>query len=162
MKLSLTKPLGKLLKIEDSPDAIARGLAIGILLGFTPLLGLKTLLSLVLAAGLRGNKIAAIVGVTLHDLALPLLPDLLWLEYDIGFWLLSRPHHFPPSIHHAHLQPHEWLSWTKFLSAGAPLLVGSLVIGCPASLFTFLMARRLLAGKRGSPGRETGLQPERG
>ena len=35
----------KLLAIRDTPNAIAGGVAIGIFFGFTPLVGLKTLLS---------------------------------------------------------------------------------------------------------------------
>ena len=68
MKLWSSEPLRKLFTIEDSPESIARGLATGILFGSAPLLGFKTLLSLLLAAWLSGNKIAAVVGASLHDL----------------------------------------------------------------------------------------------
>jgi len=39
----------KLLAIRDTPNAIAGGVAIGIFFGFTPLVGLKTLLSIFFA-----------------------------------------------------------------------------------------------------------------
>lgn len=141
------KPLRKLFTIEDSPESIARGLALGTLLGFTPLFGFKTLFSLLLAVWLRGNKIAAVIGASLHDLALPLLPVLLRVEYDIGFWLLSQPHQLPTALHHLHLRPHEWLTWTTFFTVGAPLLLGSLVVGLPLSGLVYFATRRYL-GRR--------------
>ena len=45
---------------------------------------------------LRCNPIAAVIAVSLHDVALPLWPVVLRMQYDIGFWVLSNPHHFPP------------------------------------------------------------------
>lgn len=147
MKLWSSEPLRKVFHIKDSPESIARGLALGILFGFTPLFGFKTLLSLLLAFGLRGNKIAAVIGASLHDLALPLLPILLRVEYDIGFWLLSQPHQLPTALHHLHLRPHEWLTWTTFFTVGAPMLLGSLVIGLPVSGLVYFATRRALGGR---------------
>ena len=80
----------------DSGDAVARGFALGVGLGFTPLFGLKTLLAMVLAPLLRGNRMAAIVGTTIHDVTLPLMPALLRLEYDLGFGSCSARIAGPP------------------------------------------------------------------
>src|SRR5206468_1791236 len=49
----------KLLAIRDTPNAIAGGVAIGIFFGFTPLVGLKTLLSIFFAWLTRCNIVAA-------------------------------------------------------------------------------------------------------
>src|ERR1044071_4671354 len=87
----------KLLAIRDTPNAIAGGVAIGIFFGFTPLLGLKTLLSIFFAWLTRSNIIAAVIAVTLHDVALPFMPVLFRWEYDIGYWILSDPHQWPMS-----------------------------------------------------------------
>jgi hypothetical protein len=64
----------KLKSLEDSPRAVAVGIAVGIFFGFTPLVGLKTLLAISVAWLLRGNRLAAAVAVTLHDIILPLMP----------------------------------------------------------------------------------------
>src|SRR5881409_2973801 len=80
----------KLLAIRDTPNAIAGGVAIGIFFGFTPLVGLKTLLSIFVAWLTRCNILAAAIAVTLHDVALPFMPVLFRWEYNIGYWLLSR------------------------------------------------------------------------
>ena len=138
----------KLFTIEDSPECIARGIGIGIFLGFTPLYGLKTLLALLLAVLLRGNKIAAVIGVNLHDVILPLVPVVLGMEYELGFWLLSRPHHLPASLDLVHLRPHEWLRWTTFFNVGMPILFGSLMMGIPFGCASYFVTRSVFARAR--------------
>jgi len=138
----------KLFTIEDSPESIARGMAVGIFLGFTPLYGLKTLLALFLAVLLRGNKIAAVIGVNLHDVVFPLIPVVLGMEYELGFWLLSRPHHLPVSLDVIHLRPHEWLRWTTFFDVGMPILLGSLMMGIPFGCVSYFVTRSVFARAR--------------
>jgi len=142
--MKLVNPIEHLRRIGGPQEAIARGCALGILLGFSPLFGLKTLLALGLAYLFRMSKAAAIIGVTLHDLALPFIPLLLRLEYDTGYWCLSHPHRFPPAISIHRLQMYEWLSWTTLLTSGGPLLLGSLVIGLPVAALSYLGLKLVL------------------
>lgn len=116
-------------------------MGIGVFLGFTPLYGLKTLLALLLAAVFRGNKIAAVIGVNLHDIVLPLVPVVLGMEYELGFWLLSRPHHLPASLNLIHLPAHEWLRWTTFFDVGMPILLGSFTMGIPFGCAAYFITR---------------------
>ncbi len=51
----------KMLRIDDPPERIARGAAIGILMGVLPTFGAGTLLSLVFAFAFRANKAAAVL-----------------------------------------------------------------------------------------------------
>jgi uncharacterized protein len=152
MNLRSSRAIRNLFAIEDSPESIARGIGIGVFLGFTPLYGLKTLLSLLLAVLFRGNRMAAVIGVNLHDFLFPLIPLVLGMEYDAGFWLLSRPHQFPASLSLIHLRPHEWLSWTTFLTVGMPLLLGSLLLGIPCGYIAFVITRSVLRRKPAAPG----------
>jgi uncharacterized protein len=151
------KGLGsKLVTLRDNPHAIAGGVAIGVFVGFTPLFGIKTLLSLGGAYLLRCNPIAAVIAVSLHDIVTPLWPVLLRIEYDIGYWLLNHPHHFPPKMEMHHIHVSEMLKWTTFLQIGFPLLLGSLFLAAPAAaifyflLLTFLKARQ--ARQQGTSG----------
>jgi uncharacterized protein len=141
------KALGtKLITLKDTPHAIAGGVAIGVFIGFTPLFGIKTLLSLGAAYLLRCNPIAAVIAVSLHDVVTPFWPVLLRIEYDLGFWVLSHPHHFPPKMetHHIHLA--ELMKWTTFFDLGLPLLIGSLFLAAPAAaLFYFVLLQILQA-----------------
>jgi uncharacterized protein (DUF2062 family) len=139
----------RLLELRDTPHAIAGGVAIGVFYGFTPLFGVKTLLSLATAWLARCSKIAAVISVSLHDVVTPLWPFLLRLEYDIGFWIFSHPHRLPPKFAPHHIKVAEMLQWTTFLKVGLPLLVGSIVIAVPAALIAYtisywIMSRRHL------------------
>jgi len=138
----------KLLAIRDTPNAIAGGIAIGFFFGFTPFIGLKTLLALGLAWLWRANILATVVAVTLHDVMLPFMPFLFRFEYNIGYWLLSVPHMWPPEMNTRDLNPHQWLSWTTFLAVGKPLVVGSVVFSFPASIVTFILARGVIVSYR--------------
>ena len=145
----------KLLAIRDTPNAIAGGLAIGIFFGFTPLFGLKTLLSIFFAWLTRCNILAAVIAVTLHDVAIPFMPVLYRWEYRVGYWLLSNPHEWPPSLKQMQWDAHAWRSWTKFFTVGKPLLLGSLIIGAPVAFLAFIMTRSFIVRHR----RKHGTRP---
>jgi uncharacterized protein (DUF2062 family) len=142
------KGLGaKLVTLRDTPHAIAGGVAIGVFIGFTPLFGIKTLLSLGVAYLLRCNPIAAVIAVSLHDVVTPLWPVLLRMEYDIGYGLLSKPHHFPPKLEMHHIHVAEMLKWTTFFDVGLPLLIGSLFLAAPAALFFYFVLLGILKAR---------------
>ena len=134
----------KLLAIRDTPEAIAGGVAIGIFIGFTPLFGLKTILTILFAWLTGSNIIAAVIASAAHDVLLPLMPAVFRLEYDVGFWLLSQPHHLPPPLVRMHLQGH-WRHWTTFFTVGKPLLVGSAVCAAPFALLSYVLTQRIVA-----------------
>jgi uncharacterized protein len=119
-----------------------------VFIGFTPLFGIKTLLALGVAYLLRCNPIAAVIAVSLHDVVTPLWPVLLRLEYDIGFWVLSSPHHFPPKMEVRHIHVIEMLKWTTFFNIGLPLLVGSLFLAVPAALLFYFVLLQILKGRQ--------------
>lgn len=141
--LTHLKDLGKkLVSLKDSPHAIAGGVAIGVFVGFTPLWGVKTLLCLGLAYALRCNPIAAVIAVSLHDVLTPFAPVFMRWQYDLGYWILNHPHHFPPKLEmlHTHIHPMEMLKWTTFFQLGLPILLGSLLFSVPAATaFYFVM-----------------------
>ena len=72
----------RLLHIQDSPQRIATGVAIGFFAAFSPLLGFHILLALVLSFMLRANKLAAVVSVWLNNpiTAVPMF----YLGYVLG------------------------------------------------------------------------------
>jgi uncharacterized protein (DUF2062 family) len=135
----------RLLAIRDTPEAIAGGVAIGLFFGFTPLFGLKTVGAILLAWLTRSNIIAAVLAGTMHDLALPFMPVVFRWEYDIGFWLLSNPHHWPQRLSRAGMRLHQWRNWTTFLTVGKPLLLGSVILGAPVALVSFVLTRSLVS-----------------
>lgn len=135
----------KLLAIRDTPNAIAGGIAIGIFFGFTPLLGLKMLLSIFFAWLTRSNLLAAAIAVTLHDLVLPFMPMIYRIEYDVGYWLLSQPHQWPQKLRHFRWRAEEWRNWTTFFTIGKPWLLGSVVCAAPVALLSFFISKQCVA-----------------
>jgi uncharacterized protein len=144
----LHKQLLKLHAIEATPHAIALGFAVGTFMGFMPLLGLKTLLSILFAWVLRSNKVAAVIGVTLHDVVLPFAPLLLRAEFKIGYWILSNPHRFPPKLHLSRQDLYAMISWKKMLTTGGPLLLGSVVLAIPYTVGAYFLLRRAVVAYR--------------
>ncbi len=133
----------RLKEIRDAPRAVAGGVAIGMFWGFTPLTGIKTLLSIFCAWLLRCSKIAAVITVSFHDVLSPIWPIFLRWEYDLGFWILSHPHHFPKklSMKEAHLR--YWLHFNK-LELIWPTFVGSLLFAVPIALISYWVVERSL------------------
>jgi len=128
----------KLVDLRDTPHAVAGGVAIGMFIGFTPLFGVKTLLCLAVAYLLRCSKLAAVISVSLHDVVTPFWPFLLKLEYDIGYWVLNRPHEHALSVQaKQHFHMADMLKWTTFFDVGLPLLIGSLFLSAPAALLAY-------------------------
>ena len=55
--------LNTLLHIEDTPQRTARAFALGVFFGFSPFLGLHTLLGILFAFLLNLNRVAVVVGI---------------------------------------------------------------------------------------------------
>jgi uncharacterized protein (DUF2062 family) len=135
-----------LMAIADTPHSIALGSAIGIFFGFTPLLSMKTLLSIAAAWACRCNKIAAAIAATLHDVILPFMPAIYWWEYKIGY--LALHHALPQRIRFAHISMHNYLHWKIFVSVIWPTLIGSLFLAVPSALIVYFVMRMLVSYSR--------------
>src|SRR5262249_42509131 len=134
----------KVLAIRDTPNAIAGGVAIGLFFSISPLFGFKTLLTIVVAWLTRSNLVAAFLASASHNIALPLMPFVYRAEYDIGYWLLSHPHHFPPPLRKAPWDAHKFLDWRAIYGVGKYLLLGSVVGAAPLALLAFLATRKIV------------------
>jgi uncharacterized protein (DUF2062 family) len=137
----------KLLAIRDTPESIAGGVAIGIFFGFMPVFGLKTVSAIFLAWLTGSNILAAVLAGALHDVALPLMPAVYVWEYELGYWLLSHPHAWPPPFHKPHMDWFEWHTWTNFFfgDVGRRLLVGGAVCATPCALLSFGLTHILVS-----------------
>lgn len=77
----------RLLRLEGSPKAIARGIAVGMFAGFFPLFGLQTIIGLILATFLRGNKLAAAAATWVSN-PFTYVP-IYTFNFAVGRWLLG-------------------------------------------------------------------------
>lgn len=85
----IVRPIINLLKQGMTPEKIALGLALGIVLGIFPVIGMTTLLCTVAAFLFRVNLPAIQVA---NYLAAPLQLGLLLPFYRAGEWLFHAPH----------------------------------------------------------------------
>jgi uncharacterized protein (DUF2062 family) len=78
----------RFIRLRGEPDAVARGLAIGVFIGITPTIPLHTILSLLLAMLFKGSKIGALLAATLVSNPLTIFP-LYYLSWRIGNYLTT-------------------------------------------------------------------------
>ncbi|HEY4706857.1 MAG TPA: DUF2062 domain-containing protein [Thermodesulfobacteriota bacterium] len=78
----------KILRIDDPPERIARGAAIGVAMGVLPTFGLGTILSLAGAFILKANKAAAVLGSFVVN---PLTAPFFWtLSAVVGSFIMRE------------------------------------------------------------------------
>lgn len=135
----------KILAIRDTPAAVAGGVAIGIFFGFMPVPGIKTIGSIFFAWLTGSNILAAVLAGALHDILFPVMPALYLWEYELGYWLLSSPHHWPATLHKAQWQGPLWHFAHLFLSMGKPLLLGGFICSAPSAIVAFFLTRKIVS-----------------
>ena len=137
---SLRFYIKKLLELKDKPDETAKGLALGVFIGFLPINGFQVLVAVTIAAVTRVSKIAAAIGthVTNPWTTIPILI----LDYYVGCFLLGI---------HPHLPHVNFSSLTSILSAGKsiilPMLVGGVFLGLIFSVLSYFGMKKLLTGR---------------
>ena len=109
--------LEQLLHTHDTPQRTAAAYALGVFLGFSPVLGLHTVLGLILAFALSLNRVAVLLGVYSN------LPWILVPYYTLATWLgatLLRTA-IPPGVVEALMTALENRSWSEFRSVAGTL-----------------------------------------
>jgi uncharacterized protein (DUF2062 family) len=157
--------LGQLLHTHDTPTRTAAAYAVGVFFGFSPFLGLHTVLGLVVAFAFNLNRVAVLLGVYSN---LPwILPAYYSLATLLGAGLLSVD--VPPGLWKDFRDALTAASWGQFRSLAktlTPLLwayaLGSLIgavslglIAYRAALTMIVAHRRRLAATRSSEHTDT-------
>jgi uncharacterized protein (DUF2062 family) len=116
----LRRWLGQLLHTHDTPQRTAAAFALGVFFGFSPMLGLHTVLGLVCAFALNLNRVAVLLGIYSN---LPwILPAYYTLATMGGAALLGVQ--VPPGLLHeltSVLTDWSWADFRRFAHALAPL-----------------------------------------
>lgn len=121
----------RFLRMQGSPEAIARGMAAGVFAGCFPLLGMQTIIGITIAALFRGNKVMAAVSTWVSN-PLTYVP-MAALNFHVGRWLLRLPDTtvLPSSM--ASLD--QWMELG--LSVTSALMLGSFVVGLVLSVVAY-------------------------
>lgn len=150
----------RILHVQDSPERLARGIAIGVFMAWLPLFGLQIILSLFLAAILRANKVMAVLFTWISN---PLTAVFIYYPaYRLGRFLLGvgrkKPEMDPEQIEDIFT---ETLSlehvvtdfftvdlWKQihafFLQIGLEMTIGGVLIGLVAATVSYFAFRSLI------------------
>ena len=138
--------LEQLLHTHDTPQRTAAAYALGVFFGFSPLLGLHTVLGLIFAFALRLNRVAVLLGVYSN------LPWILVPYYTLMTWLgatILRTE-LPPGVLDRLRDGLENRSWSEMWSAAVALkpvlwaftlgsLIGAVLLSLVAYRVSFAM-----------------------
>jgi uncharacterized protein (DUF2062 family) len=130
----------RLIRLQATPDEIAKGFALGIFIGMTPTFGFQIALAVFFAFLLKENKLAAIIGVFITN---PVTAPFIYaLEYESGRILLGMDHaKFPAELTFSALAG---LGWDVLL----PLCLGSLIYGILCAGLSYALVLRLIPSVR--------------
>lgn len=144
--------------LDGSPEAIARGTALGLFVAFTPTIGFQVLLAAALAPLLRANVPAAVAMVWVTNPAT--VGPAFALTYRVGRLVWGGPaaplaeREIEDAIDE--MAEHEVLeSWDRLadlLATGqaivVPLLIGGVIVGGTLGLLAYVLTVRVVRGHR--------------
>jgi len=133
----------RVLHVDDTPHRIALGLAIGVFVAWTPTMGVQMVLTVLLAALLRANKL---VGVPFVWISNPLtIPVIYGPNYLIGRWLLGSKTEAPNFLDAISWTggPIEKIQawWQATWGVFWPLWIGSILMGLVLGVGTYFATR---------------------
>lgn len=128
----------KLLRLQDKPQVVAKGLAVGVFTGCFPFFGMQSLLALLLATIFRGSKVAALAATWISN---PLTSVPLYIfNYKIGTVLLGTKDTVLSSFTLESFAAFKELGFTFAVT----LLTGSLVVGMILGVITYFYGLAIL------------------
>lgn len=139
----------KLLHIEDTPERTALAYAIGVFLGFSPFLGLHTLVGLAIAFIFRLNRMAILLGIWSNTpwWIVPYYMIATWVGMWItGFWVdwATLKKFFQIGVDKGFMDSDFWSriisQWGLLLSIG----IGSLILCTLLSLIAYPLSLKFI------------------
>ena len=130
----------KLMKLNNTPQGIAGGVALGVFIAILPLYGFHTLMVIISAVLIpRVNKVAILLGTNIS--LPPTVPFITWGGYEIGRFVLRK--NYPPLS-----EPYfKHLTFRGVRELYYPLFVGSVILGILCAILfyfiTLFFAQRL-------------------
>ena len=146
--------LGALLHIDDTPERTAAAFAVGVFLGFSPFVGLHTLIGVVLAFLLNFNRVAVLLGVY-SNLPWIVAPYYAFVTMFVGARLTG--HRIPPGFRRqvADVFEHSLFQgefWKQLLVIFRPLVVpytvGSLIGAFVLAVLAYPLALAFVTSQR--------------
>lgn len=124
----------RLMRQSASAHSLAMGLAVGVFVGFLPIIPFQTVVSLALAFVLRGNPVGAAIGTFVSN-PLNVIPF-----YAMLYWVGGLLWHTTVAFDPSHLD------MTHMLELGLDfflvMCLGGVVLGIPAAFVTYMLTFR--------------------
>lgn len=164
----------RLLHVDDSAQRMARGIAAGVFVAYSPLLGLHMLLALIVAQLIRANKALAVMAAWMSN---PLTFVLIYYpSYQLGRVILPIFHQkpqveidqiqdmlnqtFSPSYMLVNLFTADY--WKQaaavFTKIGLETCIGGLILGTIAALISYRIAFYFIIGYRTRKAERKGIK----
>lgn len=138
----------RLIRLRETPEQIARGLALGVFAGFFPLFGLQTIIGVGLATLFRGHKLTAILGTWVSN-PLTYMP-IYALNFQVGRWLLNCQEDFVlDSVDSISQLTAEGVRFV------GPLFLGSAVMGLVGGAIAYFVGLKLIRRRRSRQWRQS-------
>ena len=132
---------------DGTPGQLARGIGVGVFSGCFPFFGFQTVLGVILASLLRGNRLLAVTGTWISN-PFTYVP-LYWFNYKIGCFVLGGQGEFDQFE-----QITSQELWEKGLFFSTRLLAGSSLVGISFGLLvglTLYMAMKIFSETKNFP-----------
>jgi len=130
----------RFIRLRGSPEAVAKGMALGVFIGMTPTVGIQIPLALFFAMLLKENQIAAQVGVWVSN---PLTTFPIYtFNFHLGKYIIGGNDFKLPDFSSFH----EIITLGKDLLL--PLAVGSIISAVVASVIAYIITLKIYAAIR--------------
>lgn len=158
---ALSYVLLRLRRLPDPPHKIARGVAAGIFVCFTPFFGFHFVLAIALAFVMQGNLLAALLATFFgNPLTFPIIAT---ISIELGSWMLGMHHGLPlpllvDAFSTASLElwnnftamfTSEVTHWNRLASfydrVFLPYAVGGIIPGIIAAVIAYMMTRPVIS-----------------
>ena len=154
----------RIVRSNAMPGTTAMGLAVGVFIGFLPIVPLQTIVAVALAIPFRGGKISAAVGTWISN-PLTYVPLFYPINYYVGCFVFPSLNAagFDQAFFHRLVQLEVKDIVNAFSTAGfrgfadffvaltsgagsafAAMLLGGVVLGIPGAFLTYLLALRII------------------
>ena len=121
--------------LEGDPHHIGLGMGIGVFISLTPTLPFQTMIAVTIAILLRGNKIAAAIGVWFSN---PLTIPFFYLgTYKLGTMLFGNSK--PLNIKYESIKDLLGLGWNATIA----MMTGGIILGIPFSIVAYFITKKI-------------------
>ena len=142
----------KLVRLDDSPEKIAKGFALGVVLGILPTFGLGVVAAIILAGYLKINKVSAVIGTFIMN---PWTSPFFWaLSYLAGSLLLGNNLQETVALIKS-LKTHEDV-WKNLLAQRLllPYIIGDIIITVGAAATSYIACLYAVKAYKRSKGKK--------